>query len=76
MENRFFFILKVTEDFGTDPHPDPLDRGMDPKIRIRNRIRTKMSRIQNTGRTEVSHLLLSMGSSDPRFLFPTTSFGM
>jgi hypothetical protein len=28
-----------------DPHPDPLHRGMDPRIRIR----TKMSRIHNTG---------------------------
>ncbi len=32
---EFFCILKVTEDFGTDPHPV--------------RIRTKMSRIRNTG---------------------------
>jgi hypothetical protein len=53
----FFYILKVTEDFGTDPHPhpnpdphvDPFFRGTDPWIRIRIRIRTKMSRIQNTG---------------------------
>ncbi len=30
-----------------DPHPDSLDRGTDPRIRIRNRIRTKMSRIHN-----------------------------
>jgi hypothetical protein len=30
-----------------DPHPDPLVRGMDPKIRIR--IRKKMSQISNTG---------------------------
>jgi hypothetical protein len=29
------------------PYPDPLVRGMDPKIRIR--IRTKMSQISNTG---------------------------
>jgi hypothetical protein len=27
MKNRFFCILKVTEDLGTDPHPDPLVRG-------------------------------------------------
>jgi hypothetical protein len=29
-----FCSLKVTEDFGTDPHPhlDPLVRGTDPRI--------------------------------------------
>jgi hypothetical protein len=37
MKILFFCILKVTEDFVTDP--DPLVRGTDPKIRIR----TKMS---------------------------------
>ncbi len=31
-----------------DPHPDPLVRGKDPRIRIRIWIRTKMSRIHNT----------------------------
>jgi hypothetical protein len=31
-----------------DPHPDPLDRGTDPRIRICIRIHTKMSRIHNT----------------------------
>jgi hypothetical protein len=41
---NLFYILKVTEDFGTDPHPDPSVRGTDPRIRIR----TKMSRIRNT----------------------------
>ncbi len=40
-------ILKVTEDFGTDP--DPLVRGTDPRIQIRIRILTKMSGIQNSG---------------------------
>jgi hypothetical protein len=40
----FFCILKYTEDLGTDPHPDPLVRGADPRIRIR----TKMSQIRNT----------------------------
>ena len=46
MKNRFFYILKVTEDFGTDPdpHPDPIVRGTDPDPRIRN----KISRIRNT----------------------------
>jgi hypothetical protein len=37
--------LKVTKDYGIDPHPDPLVRGMDPRIRIC----TKLSRIRNTG---------------------------
>jgi hypothetical protein len=32
-----------------DPHPDPLVRGTDPRIRIRIHIRTQMSRIPNTG---------------------------
>jgi hypothetical protein len=47
-KKKIFFILKVTEDFGTDPdpHPDPLVRGTDPRIRIR--IRAKMSRIRIT----------------------------
>ncbi len=31
-----------------DPHPDLLDRGTDPRIRICIQIRTKMSRIRNT----------------------------
>jgi hypothetical protein len=46
MKNCFFCVLKVTEDFDTDshPHPDPLVRGTDPRIRIH----TKMSRIRNT----------------------------
>jgi hypothetical protein len=26
-KTRFFCILKVTDDFGTDTHPDPLVRG-------------------------------------------------
>jgi hypothetical protein len=35
-KNRFFCILKVTDNFGTDPHPhpDPLVEGTDPRIRI------------------------------------------
>jgi hypothetical protein len=44
---KIFFIgvLKVTEEKEQDPEldPDPLVRGMDP------RIRTKISRIRNTG---------------------------
>jgi hypothetical protein len=41
--------IEVTEDFGTDPRPDPLVRGTDPRIRIPVRIPTKISRIRNTG---------------------------
>jgi hypothetical protein len=43
MRKMNFCILKVTEDFGTDPHPDLLVRGTDPRIRIG----TKMLRIWN-----------------------------
>jgi hypothetical protein len=32
-------IMKITDD--PDPHPDPLVRGMDPRIRIHIRVRTK-----------------------------------
>jgi hypothetical protein len=45
MKKYIFCILKVTEDFGTDPHPDPFFSGMDPRICILNC--TKMSRIRN-----------------------------
>ncbi len=34
-----------------DPHPDPLVTSTDPRTQIRIRIRTKMSRIPNTGPT-------------------------
>ena len=44
MKKRFLCIFKVTEDFGTDPHPDLLVRGRVPRIRIL----TNMSRIRNT----------------------------
>ncbi len=37
-------LIFCTEDFGTDP--DPLVRGMNPRIRIRIRIRSKFSRIR------------------------------
>jgi hypothetical protein len=48
-KNKIFFvgILKVTDEkswMEPDPHPDPLFKGTDPRIRIR----TKMSRIRNT----------------------------
>ena len=48
MGKNFFCILKVPDDFGTDPDPDPnpLVGGTDPGIRIR----TKMSRIRNNAR--------------------------
>jgi hypothetical protein len=45
MNKIFFCILKVTEDFDTDPHPYPLVIGTDPRIRIS----TKMLRFHNTG---------------------------
>jgi hypothetical protein len=48
MKKIIFSILKVTEDMCTDPHPDPLVRGTDPRIRIR--VRTKISLIRNTAR--------------------------
>jgi hypothetical protein len=28
----FLHILRVTKDFGTDPHSDPLGRGTNPKM--------------------------------------------
>ncbi len=41
-----FRILRIRMFLGLlDPHPDPLETGTDPRIRIR----TKMSRIHNTG---------------------------
>ncbi len=51
LKNYFFAgILKVNEENSKirfqDPDPDPLVRGMDPRIRIH----TKMSWIRNTGR--------------------------
>jgi hypothetical protein len=42
MKKWIFCILKVTEDFGTDPDAVPLVKGTDPMIRIRIRIRTKI----------------------------------
>ncbi len=39
------FVTSVPDP---DPNPDPLVWGMDPRIRIRNRIHTKMSWIRNT----------------------------
>ena len=55
MKKKFFCILTVMDDFGTDPHPhpDPFVRSTDPRIRIDIWIRTKMSRIRNTAVCEV-----------------------
>jgi hypothetical protein len=46
-KNIFFGILKINEERSPELDPYPLIRGTDPGIRIR--IRTKMSRIPNTG---------------------------
>ncbi len=45
--NLFFVCILKVNDESKDPHPDPdpLVRGMDPRIRIH----TKMSWIRNTG---------------------------
>jgi hypothetical protein len=67
----FFCILKVTEDFGTDPHqhPDPLVRDTDPRIRIR----IKMPRIREKKKfcvlfkTQISIKALSKCNTDPYF---------
>jgi hypothetical protein len=55
---KFFFfsgILKVNDENRRiriqDPDPDPLVRGMDPRIRIR--IHPKMSWIRNTAKEEM-----------------------
>jgi hypothetical protein len=41
---NFVDVLKVTDENMRDPDPDPLVRGMDPRIRIR----IKISWIRNT----------------------------
>ncbi len=46
-----------------DPHPDPLVKGTDPRIRIRTRIRTKMSRISNTA---YSYCIIQFWSPFPK----------
>jgi hypothetical protein len=55
MKKKFFCILTVMEDIGTDPHPhpDPFVRGTYLRIRIGIRIRTKISRIRNPAVCEV-----------------------
>jgi hypothetical protein len=55
-----------------DPHPDPLDRGTDPRIRIRIRIRirTKMSRIHNTAIFVVK--FMKVGVVKERMFIPRT----
>jgi hypothetical protein len=48
LKNKIMFCWSL-QDHWQDPGPDPLVRGMDPRIRIRIRIRTKISWIRNTG---------------------------
>jgi hypothetical protein len=51
-EKRIFVdTLKIAYENNriADPNPEPLARGMDPRIRICIRIRTKISWIRNTG---------------------------
>ncbi len=47
-KNKKFFLASLKKGVGPelDPDPDPLVRGMDPRIRIR----IKMSRIPNTAK--------------------------
>ncbi len=62
MTQVIFCILKVTDEFGTDPHPDPqpdphpLDRYTDP----RTRSRTKMWRIRNADKQNLLVQLLTV----------------
>jgi hypothetical protein len=51
-----------------DPHPDPLDIGTDPRIRIQ--IRTKMSRIHNTAIFVVK--FMTVGVVKDRMFIPRT----
>jgi hypothetical protein len=48
------------------PDPDPLVRGMDPRIQIRIRIHTKMPWIRNTGYNykKYTGINLVLGSAD------------
>ncbi len=50
MKKNFFMHPKSHWIFWyrSGPHPDPLVRGTDPRIRIRTRIRTKILRIRST----------------------------
>jgi hypothetical protein len=59
--NIFFIFLKVNDENSRDP--DPLVRGMDPRIRIHS----KMSWIRNTGCGLVASVADSdsVGSEDP-----------
>jgi hypothetical protein len=63
-----FCILKVTEDNGTDLHPDPVPvvRGTDPRIQIHIRIRTKMSRIRSTATHYESWICIQLADPDPQ----------
>jgi hypothetical protein len=63
----FAGILKVNDENSRirmqdpDPNPDPLVRGMDPRIRIR--IHPKMSWIRNTGDRDANRENLHMDMS-------------
>jgi hypothetical protein len=60
--NIFVSVPKVTDERKEqDPEPDPLVKGTDPRIRIR--IRTKMSRIQNIGGNRVDFLIIFLCST-------------
>jgi hypothetical protein len=56
-KNRFFGIMKVTEDLFTGP-PDPFVRVTDPRIRIRIRILIKMPPIRNIA---YKYLIICLG---------------
>jgi hypothetical protein len=52
-------VLRLLSDFlpgSADPHPDPLDKGTDPRIRIR----TKMSRIHNNAVRNRTHYMKTL----------------
>ncbi len=63
----FCWILKVNDENSRiriqDPDPDPLVRGMDPRIRIKIRIHPKISWIRNTAFAYDLFLLVGMQSS-------------
>jgi hypothetical protein len=46
---------------GPDPHPDPLVRGMDPRIRIH----TKISWIRDTGQEDTELVAVPNSVADP-----------
>ncbi len=60
MKKMNICILKATEDFGTDPHLDPLIKGTYPRNRIHIQIRGKMSRIRNTDMQDIGNYVLEL----------------